>query len=311
MPAYLRAFLAASALIGLMSTGLTGSTFASIITNTAQPIDKRLTVQPVVLANDNGSNQAAFFGNDPHRTAIESMVDVIWAQAGIDIEWLSPNIWHKTEYQNFDGSQVSTLLADARSENMTAPLGGSKVVNAFFMQSISGYTPISVQAQGTAFVNGNGTFQALGSQTVANPTYYERAARLVAHELGHNLGLLHASDLMQENDPNNSADERLTGSQISTARNSGFLIDYTPPGDLNGDNAINGADLLIWENSYGGSGATGDADSDSDADGADFLMIQKNFQPATLQANTLAVPEPSSWVLATTFLLLINRRARR
>ena len=303
-------------IVGLCAAScLASSASAAIITNAPRSIDKRVTVQPIVLANNNGSSQSYFFGNAPHQAEIEGMVDKIWSQAGIDIEWLTPKVWKKTQYLHFSGTVAPMMYSAARAEGVATP-AGSKVVNAFFFRSVDGYTPPSNRAVGMAYFDANGTFQALGSQTVSTQINYQVAARLVAHELGHNLGLEHTANnnltnLMLANDPNSSADERLTGSQINAVRSSSLLTPYTPPGDFNGDGAIDSGDLSIWENGFGGSGSTGDADDDGDADGADFLVLQRNMQPSPLQATTLAVPEPSSWVLASAFLLGLNVRVRR
>ena len=74
------------------------------------------------------------------------------------------------------------------------------------------------------------------------------------------------------------------------------LVGAGLPGDFNGDQTVNGADLQRWEQAYGTS-AGADADVDGDSDGTDYLVWQQNLTSAvTVAAN--AVPEPGASALA-------------
>jgi len=81
------------------------------------------------------------------------------------------------------------------------------------------------------------------------------------------------------------------------------------PGDFNGDNAVDGADFLIWQRNFetasGATTATGDADSDGDVDANDLATWKMNFASATSSAS--AVPEPASVSLALLFMGLCAR----
>jgi len=78
--------------------------------------------------------------------------------------------------------------------------------------------------------------------------------------------------------------------------------------NFNGDNAIDGADLAIWEQNYGATSATaqlGDADGDVDVDGRDFLIWQRQFE-GNLVSPLQKVPEPTTlgmlcWFVAFLF----------
>ncbi|NOZ38622.1 MAG: hypothetical protein GXP24_00165 [Planctomycetes bacterium] len=294
-------------------------TCAAIVTNTALPINYQITVQPIILANDDGSNQALFLGTDSQQAEIEVFVDQVWAQAGVDVLWLEPNVWKSSTYNNGGVADPNAAISAANSAGVTST--NSQVINAYFVSQIGNSVPPSNFAYGLAFDNFNGstqfngTFQALGSQTVSNASLRQVSSRILAHEIGHNAGLQHisqSSNLMLSDDPNGTAEERLTSSQINTALQSGFVASYQPPGDFNGDGAINGEDLTIWKNGFGRPGANGDANGDGDVDGADFLILQDNLHMvATLQSDTLAVPEPSSFVLAMTLIALLNASRRR
>ncbi|BBO30911.1 dockerin type I domain-containing protein [Lacipirellula parvula] len=75
------------------------------------------------------------------------------------------------------------------------------------------------------------------------------------------------------------------------------------PGDFNGDQLVNAADLGIWRTNFGNSSgsatvAMGDADGNGRVDGADFLAWQRHFTPAAAAPLSQAVPEPHAAVLA-------------
>ncbi|MCC6493074.1 MAG: autotransporter-associated beta strand repeat-containing protein [Pirellulales bacterium] len=73
------------------------------------------------------------------------------------------------------------------------------------------------------------------------------------------------------------------------------------PGDFNGDNVVDGADLAKWQEHAGMlSGATheqGDANEDGRVDGADLLLWQQNVSLAPVAASSTATPEPTSLAL--------------
>ncbi|MGI9429695.1 MAG: PEP-CTERM sorting domain-containing protein [Bythopirellula sp.] len=87
----------------------------------------------------------------------------------------------------------------------------------------------------------------------------------------------------------------------------------SPPDDvfvtING--TVDGEDLMIWENSYGG-GNGADADQDGDSDGRDYLIWQQNYGNGLPLAAHVAVPEPSSLLLiASAVVGGWTRRIRR
>jgi glycoprotein endo-alpha-1,2-mannosidase len=81
------------------------------------------------------------------------------------------------------------------------------------------------------------------------------------------------------------------------------------PGDFNDDRAVDGADLGIWEEAFGATGAA-DADGDGDSDGADFMVWQQNHGTGIpMLAPGTSVPEPSClWLGAGLFGSLLTRR---
>ena len=85
------------------------------------------------------------------------------------------------------------------------------------------------------------------------------------------------------------------------------------PGDFDGDDFVDGDDLVEWENNFGpGDGA--DADDDGDSDGNDFLIWQRNLGMGN--PNATSVPEPTSWAMGIVAICTCGwmrkfRKARR
>ena len=85
----------------------------------------------------------------------------------------------------------------------------------------------------------------------------------------------------------------------------GHLADY----DTDGNVDVN--DFAIWQTSFDHTDG-GDTDGDGDTDGNDFLTWQQEFgQSVTAAAAPMAVPEPSTLLLATFGLVVLGGSYRR
>jgi hypothetical protein len=104
------------------------------------------------------------------------------------------------------------------------------------------------------------------------------------------------------------------------ATETGFeLVVMSPPtpGDGNGDGHIDGLDYLIWAGFYGddpaqdppGAPANGDFNGDNVVSGLDYLVWAGNFGMGP--NDSLAVPEPSTCVLAVVGLFGLGLGVRR
>jgi len=81
------------------------------------------------------------------------------------------------------------------------------------------------------------------------------------------------------------------------------------PGDFNGDQVVNGADLTEWKADFGVDDDS-DADDDGDSDGQDFLIWQRNVGDTGVTAAASAVPEPAALALAAIALAPLAARRR-
>lgn len=90
------------------------------------------------------------------------------------------------------------------------------------------------------------------------------------------------------------------------------------PGDVNGDGAVDGSDLLDWQQGLGGAGLLGDASGDGVVDPLDRWMIKHYYGATTAghgqaAANATAAPEPGCTALAIVggVCYELMRRSRR
>lgn len=210
---------------------------AAIVVNPAMPIDREVVVQVIQAREDDGTAPANALGDAAQRLSIELALDQIWAQAGIDVTVLPTVIPYNSSFaldknNNTTGTRpladFDTIFAQA---SLAGVLNTGNVINAIFVDYVPGFSmwpPNS--AAGLASVPGNRITMYAGDGLFTLSGGLNVVAEVFAHEIGHNLGLIHylsdAANLMASG----GTSEQLTPSQIATARSSGLLRVVPEPG---------------------------------------------------------------------------------
>ncbi len=179
-----------------------------------------LTIQPIQVCDDRGIVCA-----NPERTLFGSITRAVWQQAGITFTALG--------WQTIASSALFDASLFRLAEDQPQVAG---VLNVWFVDQIAGCGPA---VYGCAFVGGNGA-------AVAASALRDRRTDIIAHELGHNLGLGHVSDpfnlmafgetrivpvSLSDVDPFGPL-SRLDPGQIRLARDSPHLTPIPEPGSL-------------------------------------------------------------------------------
>ena len=191
---------------------------------------KQVIVRPIVVSNNNGSNTATFFGDAESQAEIKDLIDDIYAQANIDIVFQNTVSYNSTAANTGSGSgtrsvtDLNTIVDTGDDVRVGSP--NANIIDAYFVQRAPGFQFSGENAaNGFAFVGASGTAIYIGEDLLGSQSGLELIASVVAHELGHNLGLLHessASNLLSGGPGNGQ--NNLVPRQITSIQDSSFAM---------------------------------------------------------------------------------------
>ncbi len=211
-------------IVNLQSFIFADGTFSA---STVLSASERVTVRPIIASNNNGSNTAESFGNAAQETDIKLRIDEIFAQADIDILWESDRTWNNSFANVGNGGtrppgDLNLIVSNGDSAGVGS--NNSAVVDLYFLEITPqfGDTGENV-ANGFSFISSSGATVHVGDNLVSFAAGRDLIARIIAHEICHNL------DLMDSNSPNNlmsliNGNDSLTQSQINQILASNFSL---------------------------------------------------------------------------------------
>ena len=299
-PARLRLLWSSLFLLSLLSL----SARAGVTINSSLTITHIVTVQPIRVTTTNGSAAATTFGNSGSETHIKETIDLILSQSGLNVSWLPVVDYASTfAFDNAPANYSSNPRPQSHLNSIVTGAGSPPkspdptVVNLFFVDVVPGFPQLSNNhVAGIATVDGNGIAAYVGPNLLGWSGGQEIIAKVLAHEIGHNLGLDHvgasADNLMATY---SAQSEKLTATQtgIIFTNNGGidgydFLGLYSPP-----------TNYSIWADGYG---LTDTPDADHDRDQlANVLEFMLGLDPTPPDNHAMPTPvwDPSglTWTM--------------
>jgi len=191
-----------------------------------------VTLQPIIVSNDDGSNTAEFFGDAAQQADVIVRINAIYAQAGIDVVFL-PAVTQNSTFVNVGdgdggerpGSDLDAIVA--QGDEVGVGSTNPNVIDIYFVELVPGFADLGEDfANGLAFIDNPGIAIQIGDNLPLTAGGRNVIAEVTAHEIGHNLGLVHLEVDGNLLAPAGFGDggTDLNGQQIVTAINSPLSV---------------------------------------------------------------------------------------
>lgn len=288
---------------------------AALIVDDEQPITHQVRVQPIVVSDSDGTNTAVFMGTESMEEHIKEQVNRVWNQVGIEIIWEEEASYLDDFANSGDHGSGTRPSADLYTVVLdeNAPAAPETTIKMFFVNQCPGFPQLAHnQVAGYARIDRNGTCVTVGSSLIL-PNWSESArdsiAAVLAHEIGHCLGLHHTFTLADNLMFSGSGDldpERLTSAQLTTV--------------LTNNSGVDGYDFALNQSvepppvdpdtNYGAwalaNGVEGGVEDDDDGDRlSNGLEFYYNLPPLTASS----VPPPTQSPQGLMWSLVANQDA--